>query len=450
MSSYETEKALDIEIEQVMSFKDTVLQYLYDTATINGEHLINIVSTIIGSVPTTVTEFNELINCIPPKDVLLDTVSILCVAYFNRVKYTGFSVQFMDDILMLIFTLRFIILVIRYNLITSFKISAITLMGTYVWYQAFINAILMYEHALYKNVYTFRLGVDATEIQAIMRGQVLAGDYKIRVTNPVGILLHAIGHGSMYENHRIDPISMVVANLPNFLPKIQDERFLDAKQWIIDFYYLIYLKIIPFTIFILQQMFHTFSSYILYTYMVRVGKPWCPYFLRWHWTTMLLIKFIEPFPTYVIHRLNDYTLRILQPQILEARRFGLSLPRQTLEISFLTNMCFIIIICHLSFMLYGMLHAICGQYFYLPVCTENVEMHIGKRDPEDIYSGGYTAWQDENPDGDKFQLWYGWFGRGTKKPFIIFALIRTLIYRPVYRLIKGILGFIKLITGRRR
>lgn len=431
-------------------FREQVAEYIVDTATLNGKILIEFISNIISSLPTTTSEVRELINYIPSKQVIIDTTGILAFAYWNKLQNTGFSVQFMDDILVLIFSLRLVILTIRYNMLTSFKISAITLMGTYVWYQAFINAILMYEHALYKNIYTFRLGIDATEIQTILRGEVLAGDYKIRITNPVGILLHAIGNGSLYESHRIDPVSMLVANLPTFFPQFQHPWIVATKQFIIDAYYLVYLKIIPLTIFTLQQLFHTFSSYILYTYIVRVGKSWCPYFLRWHWTTMLLIKFIEPFPTYVIHRLNDYTLRILQPQIIQARRFGLSLPRQTLEISFLTNMCFIIIICHLSFMLYGMFHAICGQYFYLPICTENVEMHIGKRDPEDIYSGGYTAWQDENPDGDRFQLWYGWFGRGTKKPFIIFALIRALIYRPVYKFIKGILWFIRRITRRKR
>jgi hypothetical protein len=42
-----------------------------------------------------------------------------------------------------------------------------------------------------------------------------------------------------------------------------------------------------------------------------------------------------------------------------------------------------------------MLHALCGQYFYIPFFTENVELHIGERNKLDKYSGGYTAWQDE-------------------------------------------------------
>ena len=63
-----------------------------------------------------------------------------------------------------------------------------------------------------------------------------------------------------------------------------------------------------------------------------------------------------------------------------------------------------------------MLHALCGQYFYIPFFTENVELHIGERDKLDLYSGGYTAWQDEKTSSSgnfKLKLWYGWFGRGT-------------------------------------
>ena len=43
-----------------------------------------------------------------------------------------------------------------------------------------------------------------------------------------------------------------------------------------------------------------------------------------------------------------------------------------------------------------MLHAIFSQYFYVPFIVQNsVELHVGKRPTKSIYSGGYTAWQDE-------------------------------------------------------
>ena len=75
---------------------------------------------------------------------------------------------------------------------------------------------------------------------------------------------------------------------------------------------------------------------------------------------------------------------------------------------------------HISFVMFAMLHAIFSQYFYVPFVTYNVELHIGKRPLNSIYSGGYTAWQDDYLFYDlKFResmrLWWGWLGRGTRK-----------------------------------
>jgi hypothetical protein len=70
----------------------------------------------------------------------------------------------------------------------------------------------------------------------------------------------------------------------------------------------------------------------------------------------------------------------------------------------------------------GMLHAVCGQYFYFPFIREYTEIHIGKRPQNSIYSGGYTSWQESNARrlevrtkyDIKFELprlWWGWFGK---------------------------------------
>jgi len=87
------------------------------------------------------------------------------------------------------------------------------------------------------------------------------------------------------------------------------------------------------------------------------------------------------------------------------------------------------------FILLGMLHALCGQYFYFPFFTENTELHIGLRPKDSIYSGGHTIWQNKraymtsreaSAKLSKYRfgtirsaysllprMWYGWLGRGT-------------------------------------
>jgi hypothetical protein len=90
------------------------------------------------------------------------------------------------------------------------------------------------------------------------------------------------------------------------------------------------------------------------------------------------------------------------------------------------------VLLHIGIILFGLLHAIWGQYFYIPFLVENVELHIGPRPTDSIYSGGYTAWQDRDEKEKKLgrripKLWYGWFGQGTKQKSTIFGLLKRIL-----------------------
>jgi hypothetical protein len=47
-----------------------------------------------------------------------------------------------------------------------------------------------------------------------------------------------------------------------------------------------------------------------------------------------------------------------------------------------------VVLTHIGFIIFGLFHAIWGQYFYLPFFVENTELHIGPRPQNSIYSGG--------------------------------------------------------------
>jgi hypothetical protein len=120
-----------------------------------------------------------------------------------------------------------------------------------------------------------------------------------------------------------------------------------------------------------------------------------------------------------------------------------------LQIRFLTVAMVTIIITHLTCILFAVFHALCGQYFYLPIFTDNVELHIGPRDKTSVYSGGYTSWQDRDEKTKKLssvipKFWYGWFGRGTKSNWNILSPIQNLVKNIIKKLIKQI----KTITKR--
>lgn len=367
----------------------------------------------------------------------LDTIRLIIEGYWEKIRETGLGLSEIDDLIVLIVLIRLIVLTFRYNIFTSFVITFISVVAGYLWYSTFVSTLFVYENALYKNALTFRLGVDANQIRRMMQAKVRSSEYEIRLSNPIGVLVYSFGTGSLYEGHRIDPISMIVSNIPKSFPK---------HDWIEGTYYLWYRKIIPTAMRAILDFVDAFTSYAIYTVITRVNKRYCPYLIRWHWTLIILLKFFEPYFTYLIYRINDYSLNIVYPALLEAQEYGINFSRINFELTFLNYICFTIIIIHLTFLLFAMLHALCGQYFYIPFITENVELHIGERNKLDKYSGGYTAWQDEKlRPGAQFRpkLWYGWFGRGTNSDSdIISTVVRymtkmiTLPFISVWKLIK--------------
>lgn len=366
-----------------------------------------------------------------------DTIRLVIEGYWEKIRQTGLGLSEIDNLIVLIILIRLIVLAFRYNIFTSFIITAISVVAGYLWYSSFVSTLFVYENALYKNSLTFRLGVDANQIRRMMQAKVRSSEYEIRLSNPIGVLVYAFGTGSLYEGHRIDPLSMIVANIPNNFPK---------HDWIEGTYYLWYRKIIPTAMRAILDFVDAFTSYAIYTVITRVNKRYCPYLIRWHWTLIIILKFFEPYFTYLIYRINDYSMNKVYPIIQAADQYSLSFSRSNFELIFLNQICFTIITIHLTFLLFAMLHALCGQYFYIPFITENVELHIGERNKLDKYSGGYTAWQDEKlRPGSQFRpkLWYGWFGKGTKDDNGLISIIARYItklitfpFRTIWKLIQ--------------
>nr|AWT38706.1 hypothetical protein ycf90 [Licmophora sp.] len=355
-----------------------------------------------------------------------DNFPLMIINYWERIQTNGLGLAQIDDLIVFIVIVRLIILSIRYNIITGFIITGIGIIAGYLWYSSFVSLLFIYEHALYKNSLTFQLGIDTTQLRRVMEAQIQNSNYQIRLTNPIGVMAYAIGNGSLYEGHRIDIISMIISKIP-------DQFF---RQDIECYYYLFYRKIIPITIRSILDFIDLFTAYAIYAFMTRINKRYCPYLIRWHWTLLLIFKFVEPFIVYLNYRIVDYSYNIVYPSIIT-----LNLSLQSIEMFLLTSTCFVIITCHLSFVLLGMFHALCGQYFYVPFFVKNVELHIGPRNKYSIYSGGFTSWQDSNQtkkSGFIPKIWYGWFGRGTKNQNNFFVRLYNLIYRFIKKLVKKI------------
>lgn len=374
----------------------------------------------------------------------LDKARILSTIYWKKTLSSGFNLALIDKVIVFCTLLRFIIFSTRYNPITSVALTATSGVAAYLWYLNFLNIIGIYDDFLYDNIWTFSLGVDAVQMRTMLEGQVATGDYNLRITNPLGIILHSIQLGSVVDGYRIDPISMLITKIPEKCPE-------KIKHYIEGGYYYLYNEVIPFAFRTFTGFVEQFRTYSLYTYVTRVNRRYCPYLIRWHWTFVMLLNFISPFLIHIVFRMFNYQEAVVIPQIEIAQSLNIVLPGRMFELQLLYTMAYTIIIGHLSFVLWAMFHALWGQYFYFPFMTENVELHVGLRDKFSIYSGGGTAWQDtkEQLRGPIPKLWYGWFGRGTKTTPLIFVAIRRIFFDPIYNFIRIILAILRNIFWRK-
>lgn len=358
-------------------------------------------------------DFN-LANMEPSTNVSLDTFHLIIEGLWNKIQ-DGLTLADIENVLFFLLFVRFIILAIRYNLKTSFYITCIGLFAGYLWYRHLIDLISMYRSVLLKLPFLNKLGMDAVQLRSMHRQMVLT-DLKLGENthwyNPGQVIYYAFTKGIINVDpetglrYYIDPISMIVS-------KIQDP----TQSNIVSIYYKIYNKIIPKIYDICSKFWAQLSGVAAYAVITRIGKRYCPYLVRWHWTFLLIIGMIEQIFIYFIYRVYYFQTFVLIPQ---TKSYGNYVdPNLILQVNILNGIITCIVLTHIGFILFGLFHAIWGQYFYVPFFVENTELHIGPRPKNSIYSGGKTAWQDSEEKEKNVnrifpKLWYGWFGSGTK------------------------------------
>lgn len=327
---------------------------------------------------------------------------------------TGLTLSDIENALFFILFVRFLILSIRYNLKTSFYITCIGLFAGYLWYRHLVDIILVYRNILFKIPFLSGLGIDAIQM---------------RFTNHQMTLGELTGDKStdFSREYSIDPISMIISKL--------NEPY-KSKIW--PLYYKIYNKILPKVFFICTKFWTQISGVAAYVFLTRIGKKYCPYLVRWHWTFLIILGLVEQPLISLVSRLMYFQAFILVPKSsifqIHALNFGIAC----------------ILLSHIGFIIFGLFHAIWGQYFYFPFLVENTELHIGPRPRNSIYSGGETAWQ--YPDEKNIRLfttlWFGWFGHGKKRNNKNYYSKKKRSRKIIKRFIRKFLRRIKKILGR--
>lgn len=356
----------------------------------------------------------------------LDSASAFSIVTFQlvitglwRQIQDGLTLADIENIIFFLVFVRFIILIIRYNLKTSLYITCIGLCAGYLWYRHLIDVILMYRQMLIKVPYLQKLGASAIELESNSQA-FLTTDLKlgsdVHWYNPGKLIYYAFTKGIVQTDsetgipYYIDPISMIISNLNE-----------TTKMKVIPIYYKMYTLIIPRLFETISEFWNQLSGIAAYAVITRIGKRYCPYLIRWHWTFLLIIGFVEQILIYFLYRVMYFQEVIIQEKLSIAAANNYFDPNLLLQFNLLTGILTVCVTIHLGSICFGLFHAIWGQYFYFPFLVENTELHIGPRPKNSIYSGGQTAWQDKKQENVQRRIpkvWYGWFGSGTNEIWI--------------------------------
>ena len=349
----------------------------------------------------------------------METFHLISERLWQRIQ-DGLTLADIESIIFFLLFLRFILLIFRYNFKTSFYITVIGLCAGYLWYRHLIDIILMYRQMLIKVPYFQKLGASAIELESGSQA-VLATDLKlgsdVHWYNPGKLFYYAFVKGIVQTDsetgvqYYIDPISMIISNLNE-----------TSKMKVVPIYYKIYNTIVPRFVETISEFWNQLSGIAAYAIITRIGKRYCPYLIRWHWTFLLIIGFMEQILIYFLYRVMYFQEVIIQEKLSVGAANNYFDPNLLLQFNVLTGILTVCVTVHLGSICFGLFHAIWGQYFYFPFLVENTELHIGPRPKTSIYSGGQTAWQDEKQKNVQRQLpklWYGWFGSGTSEIWIL-------------------------------
>jgi hypothetical protein len=382
----------------------------------------------------------NLSNLESSTDVSLNTLRLIVQGLWEKIQ-DGLTLADIENVLFFIVFVRFVILALRYNLKTSFYITCIGLFAGYLWYRHLIDLISMYRSVLLKLPFLHKLGMDAVQLRSLHRQMVLT-DLKLGENthwyNPGQVLYYSLTKGIIDVDpetglrYYIDPISMIIANLQE-----------SSNSTIVPLYYKVYNKIVPKIYDICSKFWSQLSGVAAYAVITRIGKRYCPYLVRWHWTFLLIIGMIEQIFIYFIYRVYYFQTFVLIPQVKSYGDYVNS--NLVLQINVLNGIIACVVLAHIGFIIFGLFHAIWGQYFYVPFFVENTELHIGPRPKNSIYSGGQTAWQDPEEKEKNLnrlfpKLWYGWVGKGTKNNGQFGNNFRNLLKRILKKLRKQLRG----------
>jgi len=147
-------------------------------------------------------------------DISVDTLRLVVKGLLERYQ-TGLGLLDLENILFFITFVRFILLAIRYNIKTSFYICCISCIAGILWYSHFKDTRLFYGPLLSYNRFTSKISADMRYEEYVRAGKKAYKYVGFLHKSPILFLKSSLVYASEKGNYRIDPISMMLANLPD-------------------------------------------------------------------------------------------------------------------------------------------------------------------------------------------------------------------------------------------
>ena len=341
----------------------------------------------------------------------------------------GLTIPVIENFIILVSFIRFIFFAIRYNLRTSLFITCIGLSASILWYAHLAKVIGIYQSFILKQ--TFFKGLRVELLKTFAENQNISQNegYHIPWYRPGIILYYGLVKGITHNGYYIDPISMILSVLPESL-----------RLKLLPSYYSTYNDSMPAFAAFVGGLWNQFGELVLYTAIARLFRAICPYLVRWHWSLIMLLVQMEYALTGLYERSMFYLTKVLPPTkikyISKAKRVSdykvtvKQIKVKSIDHSHdrermvITGILIFLTCAHLGIIILALVHALLGQYFYIPFFTENTEVHTGFRPTNSIYSRGETPWQSKKKIGFFNKMFY----YSVPKFIVIFGLFLSVLY----------------------
>lgn len=440
---------------------------------------------------------------IPLTKSALPLTKIATTVFLKKLLIQKLTMEATGAIIQIICLVRFVILSIRFNIPTSFVMAIIGFGAAYIYYTDMHNMLKTsfvvldrmhtssYIRRLAAEVGASRTSSDRKKFSSptwmflnILQRE-MVGSFSLNGTRNGDTLTDIFWNDPMsltmnrFLNYFADGFYKPFVNNPPTKPdelldhEWKKARFEEFYKYSLALWYYVTSEITVPIFKWAMRMLYSYRGFLIYTIGARRMKEYMPYLIQHHWTHVFLlttpfewvmcgVKNMSSHVETLIGKDSDYLSDLHTWELVEETGFerlksdffpDMDFPREGPERNyFIVNMNdlqvqgmlweIVISWVFLAFMFYfitASFHAAAGQYYYFPLVTPNVELHVGPRKDESMYCAGQASWQDLEDDKVWTTLWHGFFGRGTDKPPVILI---------VYDFIKGL--FVKFFRIFRR